>query len=237
MRNIAYLLGLGLVLSSGVAAAADLPTRKEAPPPPVTIYPVYNWSGFYLGGYAGVAFTRTNLLDGFNGPFNSEASSTAFTAGVLGGYNFQWNEFVGGAEADFGYYDLRKSGPFLNANGKIHYYDLQGGYIGRLRLRAGYALNNWLLFAAGGLSLADEKLTLTNPVSGNSPSATNGIVGFNLGVGAEYAVTKNVLVRLEYIYDDFGRRTYNYTELNGAPFSHGVQLTDSTIRAGIEYKF
>jgi outer membrane immunogenic protein len=45
-----FVLGtLSLVAMAAPALAADLPVK--APPPPVN--PMYNWSGFYIGGNAG----------------------------------------------------------------------------------------------------------------------------------------------------------------------------------------
>ena len=106
-----------------------------------------------------------------------------------------------------------------------------------MRLRAGFAADTWLFYVAGGLSLADLKLTLTNPVSGYSQSANNDFVGFNLGVGSEYAMTKNILLRLEYIYDDFGTKNYNFFVAAPNFDSRSVKFSENTVRAAVEYKF
>ena len=51
---------IGLVAT--VASAADLPRKAPAyqPPPPP---PVYNWSGFYVGGFLGGGWVRNDVTD------------------------------------------------------------------------------------------------------------------------------------------------------------------------------
>jgi outer membrane immunogenic protein len=71
MRKLSLvgLAGLAL-LAAGSANAADIPARPlyKAPPPPP---PVYNWTGFYVGGHIGGGWARqaweeqTNFENGF----------------------------------------------------------------------------------------------------------------------------------------------------------------------------
>ena len=49
------------VTAAGAAHAADMPVKApvyEASTPP----PVYNWTGFYIGGNVGYAFGNTNVV-------------------------------------------------------------------------------------------------------------------------------------------------------------------------------
>ena len=52
MKLLSALFASVGVASSTAALAADLPTRKEAPPPAPYVAP-FTWTGFYIGGYAG----------------------------------------------------------------------------------------------------------------------------------------------------------------------------------------
>ena|SRR5271168_1588766 len=55
MKFRSYLLAsIGVSLSTA-ALAADLPTRKEAPPPVPYVAP-FTWTGFYIGAFAGGSF-------------------------------------------------------------------------------------------------------------------------------------------------------------------------------------
>ena len=112
-------------LSAGSAIAADLPSRKEAPvyvPPPP---PPPMWTGFYVGLNIGGGWSANSSNNSYlpyadttygigSIPFPGASPNLFFlpgggqtnnnTGGVVGGgqvgYNFQFNQFVIGAEAD-----------------------------------------------------------------------------------------------------------------------------------------
>src|SRR5215471_10604661 len=74
-----------LLLLSSSAFAADLPIRKAPPPLPI---PVYNWTGFYIGGNLGGAWEDTTLTDShFGVSFSNNRSG--FIGGGQIGYNWQ----------------------------------------------------------------------------------------------------------------------------------------------------
>jgi outer membrane immunogenic protein len=106
----------------GLAFAADIAVKAPPSPPPA---PVYNWTGFYVGGNVGASFGRANT--DFNAPNSIRAvvgefgigvgigSSTfgfagsheitepsGFIGGGQIGYNWQFSpQWVAGLEADF----------------------------------------------------------------------------------------------------------------------------------------
>src|SRR6516162_5093841 len=61
------LLGVlcALIGISGAALAADLPPRPAPAPYIPAVVPVYNWTGFYIGGNLGAAWTQGNVSDSF----------------------------------------------------------------------------------------------------------------------------------------------------------------------------
>src|SRR6266567_3735881 len=88
-----------------LASAADLgPVRRApaqapavyAPPPP----PPFSWTGFYIGGNVGAAWTRGEVADSFGDSF-SNSQRAVFAGGGQVGANYQWNWLVVGVEADF----------------------------------------------------------------------------------------------------------------------------------------
>src|SRR5712691_10578113 len=80
--------------ASSAAFAADI--GRQAPPP--MLMPLYNWTGFYVGGNLGGAWASGTLTDSFSG-----ASFTGNHSGFIGGgqigYNWQVApQFVVGVE-------------------------------------------------------------------------------------------------------------------------------------------
>ena len=66
------LLGTVALVALGAtvpALAADLPARAPYTKAPVYASPIYNWTGFYIGGHIGGAFAGNNSLTGSNGRF------------------------------------------------------------------------------------------------------------------------------------------------------------------------
>ncbi len=65
MRNLG-IVTLTLAASAVQAAAADLPQRPAYAPAPV-VAPVYSWTGFYLGGNLGGAWSSTTVTSNISG--------------------------------------------------------------------------------------------------------------------------------------------------------------------------
>ncbi len=116
------LLASTAVLSLGSAAlAADLPARR-APPAPFVAVPVFTWTGFYIGGNAGYAFSDDNrVITTGQAPANVTTvalgarpgsvrlDQDGFTGGGQIGYNYQIGSVVIGLEADAAYTDLQRT--------------------------------------------------------------------------------------------------------------------------------
>ena len=100
--------------------------------------------------------------------------------------------------------------------------------------KVGFTSDRWLLFATGGIAIAgfsfQEGVPPGTPPSNRIPAT---YVGFSVGGGVEYAFTQNLLGRLQYIYDDFGGKSY--TTADGGTYR--VNLTSQTLRGGLSWKF
>src|SRR5437016_14428780 len=93
-----------LVLATGAANAADVPTRAYKAPPPV-VAAAYNWTGFYIGGHFGGGWARkaweeqSDFENGFGSicfevdfcPFDDLAGASGTTGfgqnGAVGSHN------------------------------------------------------------------------------------------------------------------------------------------------------
>jgi outer membrane immunogenic protein len=235
-------IAVALVAGAGAASATDLPAPVYTKAP-VIANPAYDWSGFYLGGHLGYIWGKSRVFD--NGVLTeSGAPTNGVVGGLLAGYNWQAGPLVLGVEGDFGWSDAQGHGsvapppppppspPPPPAPRGPNTYDLR--WDSHLVGRAGFASDRWLIFATGGVAIAGfsfEEGVVPPAPPANRISAT--YVGFSVGAGAEYALTQNLLGRLQYVYDDFGSK--NYVALDGGTYR--VRLSGQTLRGALSWKF
>jgi outer membrane immunogenic protein len=144
------------------------------------------------------------------------AATNGVIGGVLAGYNWQAGPWVFGLEGDFGWTDAHGTGLVVQPNT----YDVN--WTGHIRGRFGYAFNTWLLFVAGEFAVADF-----NFHEGEAPIASGARYnGWTIGGGVEVAILRNLVARLEYLYDDFGSK--DYIGVTGDPYR--VHFTGQTVR-------
>ncbi|TIV95672.1 MAG: porin family protein, partial [Mesorhizobium sp.] len=90
---------LGLFAFAGTAFAADVVSEEPPAPAPVAELPVASWAGPYAGISLGYGFS--GHADARDAGVN--VKTKGFIGGVFGGYQWQQDNFVYGAEADLGY--------------------------------------------------------------------------------------------------------------------------------------
>ena len=198
---------LAASLGAVPAFAADLPAYEPAPAVAAPV-PSFSWTGGYVGAQAGYGW----------GDAGSGVKPKGFVGGAYAGYNVQLDNspLVLGVETDFN---------FSNEN------DTRGGvkfdqrWNGATRARIGYAFDRFLVYGAGGLAYADTKAT----AGGASRSKTN--LGWTVGGGVEYAVTDNLVTRVDYRHVDYGSDSYNVGPVGKSSY------TEDRVMAGVAYKF
>ena len=179
-----------LAMTSSGAFAADLPIRKA--PPPLVI-PVYNWTGFYIGGNVGGAWEHSTLTDNdFGVSFSNNRSG--FIGGGQIGYNWQVSpQFVLGVEWMFDGTDIKSDTTvdLFRGTEKVNWLTTVTG-------RLGYAVNNWLFYGKGGGGWVHDTATVTDLVGGGSVSISDTKGGWVAGAGVEYGFTPNWTGKVEY---------------------------------------
>ena len=217
------------------------------PPPPQPVFvppPVYNWTGFYIGGNAGAAWTKGDLSDSFGDSF-SNSQKAVFAGGGQIGANYQFNWLVVGVEADFDW--LANNSNSTNAfNIEGTSAALQGSandrWITTLAGRAGYAANNWLFYAKGGVGwVGVNKFTLTNvPTTGSIDfSNSNSNVGWLAGGGIEWGFAPNWTAKIEYDFLGLKNQTFAVpATLFSNPDVISINNRDvQTLTVGVNYLF
>ena len=271
MKKILFAVSaVALALSAGSAMAADLPSRKEAPvyvPPPP---PPPLWTGFYVGlniggGWdanggqsgvsayydprysigaaapAGFANVGPNLFFLPNG--NTLGNAGGVVGGAQAGYNFQFNQFVIGAETDFQGTSISGSGnnaaltlfPTFYGNPSSNYLTpvsaLTGANIslpwfGTVRGRAGFLITPTLLiYGTAGFAYGQV----------DAWSFQNTRTGWTAGGGVEWLFAPHWSAKAEYLYVDLdsGGATGTY----GWNYGYHFHPQLNVVRVGVNYHF
>ncbi|TIU42406.1 MAG: porin family protein [Mesorhizobium sp.] len=201
-------VALGLFALSGTAYAADVVSEEPPAPAPIAELPVASWAGPYAG---------LNVGYGFSGHTKEkDLGVDNVDVGTKGGYQWQQENFVYGAEAELGYNGVKGDENGVNS---------KAGFEGSLRARLGYAVTpEILLYGTGGL--AGRSLKVEDDLYG-SDRAT--MLGWTAGLGTDIKLTDNVFGRVEYRYTDFGSKSFDGIGK--------VKATDNRVTFGVGMKF
>jgi outer membrane immunogenic protein len=203
MRKIAALTAVAVLAAvTATARAADLPRNAFAAPAP---YAAYSWIGPYLGVNVGYQWGSAT---------NSGANPSGIMGGIQGGYNWQIGQFVFGGETDI---------QFSDADDRFAAWKFSNPWFGTLRGRAGYAMNNVLLYATFGLAYGGG----TVEIGGAKESNTH--VGWTAGGGMEVGLTQNLSAKAEYLFVDLSDQRYVLFGNTG--------FESSILRLGVNYRF
>ena len=231
---------------AGNAFAADMPVK--APPPAVVVAP--SWSGFYLGGHGGVGWLRHE--QNITSPNVTFLSCTTFsrnstcairdTGAVFGaqaGYNLQVQQWVFGVESDVSWTSLSKTGAFFPLPNPTVVYSVHDriDWLASVRGRLGWAANDWLFYATGGVAF-------TNFTAGHFREGAGGIimdrvdkakVGWVAGGGIEKMFNRNWSARAEFLHYGFGRASHTISPFNNT-YTTSFRNDISVVRLGINYR-
>ena len=210
-------VGLVVLMATGSANASDLPGPVYGgPPPPPVVVPIYNWTGFYVGGNIGGAWRHgdnfTDTIFGVN--FDDGDSRGVFIGGGQVGFNYQFfNGFVLGAEFDFDWAanNNNTSNTIFTAFGPLQA-TANNRWVSTLAARFGWAFDRWLIYGkAGGGWAGNDNFTITNTQTGASFNFSNNSnnAGWLVGVGTEWAFAGPWSARIEYDYLGLTSRTFN----------------------------
>jgi outer membrane immunogenic protein len=265
-KTALFAIAAAAVLATAPAFAADL--APEAPlykAPPMVMAP-QTWTGFYIGGDVGGAWSHTNgswtglpsaTAFGAN-PTSGALDGSSFLGGVHAGYNYQFAPtWVFGVEGDWDWTHARGSNSQAwtvfgtatpTGGGAATTMNATVDWLASLRGRLGYLVTpNVLAYATGGVAWGDIHYsgTATNPAVGYlaSTAFNNTSDGFVVGGGVEWAMTHNWSLRGEYLFYrlDSGAGAVaagTPVAFAGFPSSFSWDHTNiDVVRAGLSYKF
>lgn len=231
-------LAAGLALSAASAASAQ------------------TWDGAYAGLTAGAQWASAKFaMPGDQADVlksDHDTSSGAF-GGVLAGFQRQSGALVWGVEGDVTGGDRKlevtscnvTDGCWSPAHDSFTTYDhLKESLRGHIRLRAGWASGPNLIYVAAGWAVAKAKLDLVgdcfNGADPTTPlvftfSRKKTLSGYTLGAGVEHQAGGHLVLRAEYVFDDFGHKTFSG---DGVEWNdRRIRVRNSDLRLAAAYRF
>jgi outer membrane immunogenic protein len=243
MRRVlcALLAAIALFNIPTIAFADDAPLKETGPARAL------DWTGFYVGVVGGYGwgeghFTGTGTGTGNN---NSVSMPGPLVGGQVGYDHSLGNNYIIGVVADLSWTNLNgqtcvaKHGcnPSQDAfaTGKMDWF-------ATARARGGVISGNALFYMTGGLALTRLTGGLTHLTKPSDPTltASDNHTGWTLGTGVDYRLLENISLGIEYLYVDFEKRHYDFSNsLPGVPIALGADgnLTANMVRASLSYSF
>ncbi len=238
-------LAVSAVLACGSAMAADMAPAYKAPPPPAPA-PVYNWTGFYLGGALGYGLwdADTTLTTGAFTSGVTNNGGRGWLGQAIAGYDYQfavanWN-LVAGVFADYDFGNVKGKlnvpvNPYVGSEEEKSFWSV-GGRIGWL------VTPQILSYWSGGFTEAHFDGVTFVPAGGAAmppvlTMASHNYHGWFLGGGLE--AQSSFLPGL-FIFTDYRFASYNQASLplvGGASANLNIHPFEQTVFSGLKYKF
>jgi outer membrane immunogenic protein len=214
---LAHAAALALTMA-GPAAAADMPLAAAAAP----FAERFSWTSCYLGAHLGGGFAHKDLTDpvqlvqdsflGAGSTIGATTASPSPSGAVIGGqigcdYQFA-SAWVVGIQGTASGSTMKGSTivglPLGNPDTAL--VKANTDFLPSLTARVGYAFDNVLLYARGGVALAGDKYDVTGSFAG-TPFGFEGLdlrLGWTAGGGVEWAFSRHWSANVEYDYYQFG---------------------------------
>ena len=173
LRNTLAATVAGMASLGAGPAAAD-----GTPGAPLTVSEyigVADWSGFYVGGQVGGAWSKTDWQQVNPNYFNtigaivvgtgSSFDANSAIGGIIGGYNQQIGRWVFGLELAGNWTDLSQSraSPFIPGR---DVFTAESDWLFSITGRVGYTWDRWQWYAKGGWATSNAKMTLSDQTTG-----------------------------------------------------------------------
>lgn len=216
-----------LLYAAAAAAALAVAT-------PAAAQDEWDWTGFYLGANAGMNWGDANNetlvaagggavvlppedVAAINALALTDSSNGGFAGGAQAGYNYQMGALLLGLETDIGFFSLDQEDtitfpskvlitPPVNITISQR---VSSDWMWTVRPRVGWAMGQWMVYATGGLAVANVNLATTyadtaTPAHQASLSNDKTRAGWTVGVGGAFKFSPNWSVGAEWLYADLG---------------------------------
>jgi outer membrane immunogenic protein len=238
-------------LAACIAAAAFCAEPAFAAPPAA---PVFDWTGFYIGGQVGGGWhaSQGTRLNNPSPDFPiGFVSPTLHTSGFLGGgyagFNYQIDRFVIGIDGDYSWANLSGSNTSVGLFGATDPTIGHQDWIATLAGRLGYAINDWMLFGKAGwawegVHANGEGFSAAGVFTGVGINPEHTRNGWTFGTGIEWGFARNWSAKLEYDYVKFNTANVHFIIVPSpaGPVSinqFSVVSSLNMVKLGIAYRY
>ena len=230
--NIRFSVAAGVALFLATpAVAADL-QLATVDYPVVYEQPSYDWTGFYVGVVGGAAGGDFNFsVDDFD--LDLDITAGGLLGGIQVGGDYQMDNFVIGIVADIAATDIT-GGIEVAVGGFDADINSRLTYLGTVRGRLGYAMDEFLVYAHGGLAYGHTEQTVDSSIGSVDDLPGGDHTGYQVGAGVEYAVTENISFQTEYAFTSLGN---DNIEPDGFPIEIDHSLAFHSVKAGVNFRF
>ncbi|WJS97792.1 outer membrane protein [Novosphingobium humi] len=252
-----------IMFASALALAVATPALAQNSDGPI------RWDGPYIGVNVGLG--SSTLKYPLNATIHTSTATTLSgearqsSSGVIGGghlgYNIATSGLVLGLEADIMASDVKGETSLSGSAGGGASGTASIGavssidYLGTVRARVGAPMmeGRFMPFVTGGFAYGRVRTKLSGAISGALAGSTSPVnlaggnsyhsdqTGWVLGAGADYALTRNLIFRAEYLYTDLGTNTITNRSLSllGTAIDADVRMktTANILRVGMSYRF
>ena len=201
LRSGCVAIGIALSANCGSVEAADRVRSSDMTAGP-------SWTGAYVGIAVGGSFGHSE--DEFwyrSGLYGARRFSTeGVSAGGYLGYNYQIGSIVVGLEADGVASSIASEVTWRGTYGAYGSLTNSVGWQASIRARAGYAIDDFLVYASAGVAIAAPETSLFgyNPIVGGLLLSASAVrPGPTFGVGVEYRLNTHWVIRADYRYAQF----------------------------------
>jgi opacity protein-like surface antigen len=237
------------VTIAGPVLAADMPLEAATP-----FAARFDWTSCYLGGHLGGGFAHKDITDpvqlvqdSFLGAGSTTGITTVSptpTGAVMGGqigcdYQFA-SSWVAGIEGSVSGSTMKGSRtvglPLGNPDTALVTASVE--FLPSVTVRLGYAVDNWLFYARGGVALAGDRYNVTGSFAG-TPFGFEGLddrIGWIAGGGVEWAFSRHWSANVEYDFYQFGRSSVLMSDsINAFAGIVNTRQSVQVVKAGLNF--
>lgn len=191
-----------------------------------------DWSGAYIGGFVGAAWTDRTIAADLTGEWNNPLNPlnqtdraallpvlnggktiTGAIGGAAAGYNWLVDQLLLGVEAD--YSAVGGSDSTTGTVTAVSPYRVETStdvdWVATFRGRLGFTYERSLVYVTGGLAVGEPRLTQTiaqlNFPYVETAALSSTKAGWVLGAGLEHALDSEWSLRLQYLHVDLGSQS------------------------------